>query len=272
MRTVRALWGATHPGPSLVVTALTLALAVAAGLELWRTVVLVAAVFAGQLSVGLSNDALDLFRDARVGRTDKPLVRGETRRQTAWIAAAVCAGVAVLLSAFLGGWLLLAHVVALASAWSYNLVLKATPLSILPFLISFGIFPSFATLSATDAALATPWMMIAGAVLGAAVHLTNVLPDLEDDRRTGIRGLPHRLGARVSVAVAVSGIVLAALVVLLGGGTTVVGVACFAAVLGVAALIVLRVVRQRVDRVAFRLVMLAALVLAVQLVTTAAGV
>lgn len=269
MRTIRALWGATHPGPSLVVTALTLALGIAAGLEPWRIVVLVAAVFAGQLSVGLSNDALDLFRDATVGRIDKPLVRGDTRRRTAWIAAAVCVIVAVVLSAFLGGWLLLAHVAALASAWSYNLGLKATPLSIAPFLVSFGIFPSFATLSATDAALAAPWMTFAGAALGAAVHLTNVLPDLDDDRRTGVHGLPHRLGPTASVAVAVVGISAAALAVLLGGGSTVVDIFCFAAVLAIAAVVV---VRRRADRSSFRLVMLAALVLAVQLVVTAAGV
>jgi 4-hydroxybenzoate polyprenyltransferase len=42
------------------------------------------------------------------------------------------------------------------------------------------------------------WLVTAGAALGAAAHLANVAPDLEDDLATGVRGLPHRLGARAS--------------------------------------------------------------------------
>jgi 4-hydroxybenzoate polyprenyltransferase len=42
------------------------------------------------------------------------------------------------------------------------------------------------------------WLVVAGGSLGAAAHLANVAPDLEDDLATGVRGLPHRLGPRVS--------------------------------------------------------------------------
>ena len=56
-----------------------------------------------------------------------------------------------------------------------------------------------------------PWWLVgAGAALGAAAHLANVAPDLEEDLATGVRGLPHRLGARASA-------VLGAVV--LGGAT-----------------------------------------------------
>ncbi|MCO7204049.1 UbiA family prenyltransferase [Microbacterium sp. CnD16-F] len=270
MRTARALWGATHPGPSLVVTALSLALGLAAGLEPWRLVVLVVAVFAGQVSVGLSNDAIDLFRDATVGRSDKPLVRGDTRVRTAWIAAFASLGVAIVLSAVLGWGMLLAHVVALVSAWSYNAGLKATPASLAPFLVSFGFFPSLATFSAPDPQPAALWATFAGAVLGAAVHLTNVLPDLDDDRRTGVRGLPHRLGAAASVVLAVAGIVLAAVAVLVGSlaeGAPAAAMIPFAVVVAIiAGAVLLRMRRRGPDRTGFRLVMAAALVLAVQLV------
>lgn len=270
MRTVRALWGATHPGPAVVVTVLSLALGIAAGLDVGHLVLLVVAIFAGQLSVGLSNDAIDLFRDATVGRADKPLVRGDTRRRTAWIAAGVSLAVAVILSAVLGWGMLLAHTIALVSAWSYNAGLKATALSIAPFLVSFGIFPSLATLSADDPELAAPWAMAAGAALGAAVHLTNVLPDLEDDRRTGVRGLPHRIGPGASVILAVAGIVVAALAVLFGslvdGANAVVMIAFAVAVAAIAVAILLRMRRRGPDRTGFRLVMGAALVLAAQLV------
>lgn len=272
MRTLRALWGASHPGPAVVVTVLSLALGVAAGLEALRLVGLVVAVLAGQLSVGISNDAVDRERDRAVGRTDKPLVRDEVGAGTAWIAAAATVVLALALSAVLGWGMLLAHAVALASAWSYNLGLKSTPVSIVPFLVSFGIFPSLATLSLADPSLAAPWAAFAGAALGAAVHLTNVLPDLEDDRRTGVRGLPHRLGAPASVLIAVAGIVAAAVAVLVGGGAvTAVPWVFFSAVLALAVAVAVRVRLRGPDRTVFRLVMFSALLLAAQLVASAGG-
>ena len=86
----------------------------------------------------------------------------------------------------------------------------------MPFLVSFGIFPSLATLALPDPRVAAGWGWIAGAALGAAVHLTNVLPDLDDDERTGVRGLPHRIGPRASAVVAAVGIVAGAVAVLVG--------------------------------------------------------
>jgi len=270
--TLRALWGASHPGPSVVVTVLALALGVAAGLDVWRVALLAAAVLCGQLSVGISNDAIDADRDRAVGRDDKPLVRGEVTTRTAWIAALAALAAALVLSGFLGVGMLLAHAVALASAWAYNAWLKSTPLSIVPFIVSFGIFPSLATLSADPPALAAPWAWVAGGALGAAVHLTNVLPDLDDDRRTGVRGFAHRLGARPAAA-------LAGVAVLVGAGAVLWGAAdagaagplawvLFAAVAALALATVVRVLVRPPDRIVFRLVMAAALLLAVQLVAS----
>ncbi|TDN91182.1 UbiA family prenyltransferase [Microbacterium sp. BK668] len=278
MRVVRALWGSTHPGPTLVVSGLALALGIAVGLEPWRLLLLTLAVFFGQLSIGLSNDAIDAPRDRAVGRTDKPIARGDVTERTAWGAAIATAGIALLLSAPLGFGMLAAHAIFLASAWSYNAGLKSTPLSIVPFLVSFGIFPSLATLAAPDPGVAAPWGWIAGAALGAAVHLTNVLPDLDDDRRTGVRGLPHRMGARASAVVAAAGIVAGAVAVLVGssGGdlaaVPLVGWVFFAAVVIVAAATAVLALVRPPTRALFRLVMLAALLLAAQLVATGGAV
>ncbi|QLD11592.1 UbiA family prenyltransferase [Microbacterium oleivorans] len=270
MRTVRALWGASHPGPALVVTALSLALGLAAGLEFWRVAVLVASVFFGQLSIGISNDTIDRERDRAVGRRDKPLVRGEVSNRTAWFAAIGSVVIALALSSVLGWGMLLAHAVTIVSAWAYNLGLKATAVSVVPFLVSFGLFPSLATLSAPEPVLAAPFAAVAGAALGAAVHLTNVLPDLDDDRRTGVRGLPHRLGATASVFAAVAGIVVAAVSVMVGGGAGgPLAWIFFVAVLLLAAAVIVRMRRRGPDRTGFRLVMASALLLAAQLVATA---
>lgn len=263
---VRALWGATHPGPTLVVTVLSLALGLAAGVEPARLALLVVAVFAGQVSVGLSNDAIDGARDAAVGRTDKPIAGGAITPERALAVAVASAILAVVLSVPLGPGLVAAHAIALASAWAYNAGLKSTPFSIAPFVLSFGLFPSFATLSLVPPALAAPWASVAGAALGAAVHLTNVVRDLDDDRRTGVRGLPHRLGARASVVLAACGIGAGAVAVLLGTDATVLGVVFFVAVVGVAVGAVVVVFVRAPGRAVFQLTMLAALLLAAQLV------
>lgn len=270
MRTVRALWGASHPGPTLVVTTLALALGISIALEPWRVIVLTAAVLAGQLSVGLSNDAIDATRDREVARTDKPLVRGEVGVRTAWVAASVCLLVALALSAVLGWRMTAAHALALGSAWAYNAGLKSTPVSIVPFVVSFGIFPSLATLSASLPGFAPWWAWLAGAALGAAVHLTNVLPDLADDARTGVRGLPHRLGVRAAAIVAAAAVAGGALAVLLapGGAVGAVSWTFFGAVLVVAAATAVLAAVRPPTRMLFRLVMLAALLLAAQLVAS----
>lgn len=265
---VRALWGATHPGPTLVVTTLSLALGVAAGLDPGRLILLVVAVFAGQVSVGLSNDAIDAARDVAVGRTDKPIARGAVTPEGALCVAVASLVVALALSVPLGPGFVAAHAIALASAWAYNAGLKSTPVSIAPFLLSFGLFPSFATLASPEPALAAPWASVAGAALGAAVHLTNVVRDLDDDRATGVRGLPHRLGARVSVVAAAAGIVLGAVAVFAGSGGGVVGAVFFAAAVLVAAATITLALWRPPGRAVFQLTMSAALLLAVQLVVT----
>lgn len=274
MTTLRALWGSTHPGPALVVTALSFALGVATGLDPARLAILVASVFLNQLSIGLSNDAIDAGRDRAVGRTDKPIAAGALSVRLAMGVAAGTVAVSLLLSSLLGWGMLAAQAVMIAGGWAYNAGMKSSVFSIVPFLISFGVFPSFATLAAPDPALAAGWAWVAGAALGAAVHLTNVLPDLDDDRATGVRGLPHRLGARASAVLAVLGILAGAVAVLLGpsaGDLSAVSPTAwiFAAVVVVlAGATGIRALVRPPDRTIFRLVMLSALVLSAQLVAT----
>jgi 4-hydroxybenzoate polyprenyltransferase len=277
VRIVRALWGSSHPGPTLVVTTLAFALGLGIGLEPWRLALLTTSVLFGQLSIGISNDAFDAERDRAVGRSDKPIARGDVSVRTAWVAASACLVVALALSAPLGWRMLAAHALALGSAWSYNAGLKSSALSVVPFIVTFGLFPSLATLSAPDPAFAAGWAWIAGAALGIAVHLTNVLPDLDDDAQTGVRGLPHRLGARASAVIAAAAVLAGAVAVLLGtssGDLAAVSVLSWALFAGVAIVAIWTIVRALVrppGRILFRLVMLAALLLAAQLVVSGAA-
>jgi 4-hydroxybenzoate polyprenyltransferase len=216
MRRAAALLGACHPGPAFAVTLLAGLLAGAVGLDAGGIVLVVAAVLAGQLSIGWSNDLIDLARDRAVGRADKPLVDGRVSERTVRVACAASAVACVPLS-LACGWLAgLVHLVCVAAAWAYNLGLKATPWSWLPYAVAFGGLPVFVSLAAEPDQVPPLWLPMAGALLGVGAHFVNVLPDLADDAATGVRGLPHRLGARWSQVVAAAVLVVAAVVIVVG--------------------------------------------------------
>ena len=101
---------------------------------------------------------------------------------------------------FLAGWVGIWHVVLVASGWTYNLALKPTAWSPLPYFVGFASLPIYVV--GVSGAAAPWWMAAAGGLLGVAAHFANAAPDVEDDRAAGVRGLPQRLGARSSVVVA----------------------------------------------------------------------
>ena len=191
---LRSLIAACHPGPVVAVTTIATLLALAVDATV-RTVALVcASFFVGQLSIGWSNDWIDAERDAAAGRADKPVAAGAVSTAQARTAAVVAAAGTVPLSLALGWLAGVSHLVLVGSGWAYNAGLKATVWSWAPYFLAFGLLPAVVVLASTDGTWPPPWMMAAGGLLGVGAHLLNVLPDLEDDRLTGIRGLPHRLG------------------------------------------------------------------------------
>src|SRR3954453_12583907 len=222
---LRGLVAATHAGPAAAVTVVATLLAVAAGVTAWRVVLVCLAVLAGQASIGWSNEWLDADRDRAVARGDKPVVQGAVSPALLRVSALISVGLAVVLSLLLGlapGILLL---VLVASGWAYNAGLKRTPASIVPYCTGFGALPAGVVAAAPGTPLAPWWLVAAGAALGGAAHLANVAPDIEDDLATGVRGLPHRMGA---VPSAVAGALLlgtATLLLVLGppGPPTTVG-------------------------------------------------
>ncbi|MFD0023938.1 UbiA family prenyltransferase [Streptomyces sp. NPDC058382] len=190
-----ALARSCHPGPVAAVSALAGALGVGAGLDAVRCALLVTAVLSGQLSVGWCNDALDAHRDASAGRRGKPVADGSVSRTAVWRAAFVAALLCVPLSLACGPLAGAVHLTAVAAAWAYNLRLKATLLSWLPYAIGFAALPAVAALTLPGGPGPSWSVVTAGALLGLAAHLADVLPDIEDDLRHGVRGLPQRMGA-----------------------------------------------------------------------------
>ncbi|HEY0616203.1 MAG TPA: UbiA family prenyltransferase [Kribbella sp.] len=193
-RTLKGLAMASHPGPTVAVTTLVTVVAWSTGRSAAGCFLVAAAVLTGHLSIGWSNDAIDATRDSSVDRRDKPIVIGLVGRRTVWIGAVVMAAVCLplsLASGFLAG---LTHIGTVAAAWAYNLKLKSTPISWVPYAVAFGLLPSFVTLGTADT-WAPWWASAATALLGVGAHLANVVPDLADDLATGVRGWPQRLGS-----------------------------------------------------------------------------
>jgi 4-hydroxybenzoate polyprenyltransferase len=211
-----ALVRASHPAPATAVTVFSGLLAASAGTPLRTGIVLVAAVLAGQLSIGWSNDRIDAARDRAVGRTDKPAAAGAVSFSTLDTATAAAVVACVGLSLALGWRAGLTHLGAVACGWLYNAGLKSTTLSWLPYALAFAALPAVATLALPAPAVPAGWVLGTGALLGCAAHLTNVVPDLADDDRTGVRGLPHRLGASGSILLAVVLLLGASVLVTLG--------------------------------------------------------
>jgi 4-hydroxybenzoate polyprenyltransferase len=216
--------------------------------------------------VGLSNDWLDASRDRAVGRDDKPVALGWISAAAVRTAAFCCAVAAVALTVPLGLAATLVHAVFIASAWAYNLGLKSTPLSVLPYVVSFGLLPLVVTLALPEPKLAAWWAIGMGAMLGVAAHFTNVVPDLEDDRRTGVRGLPHALGRVWSGVVTFLALVAAAVLAVVGTGPTASGAVNtvpwigFGVTLAIAALGIVLMLTRRPTRLLFRLIIAAALI------------
>jgi len=211
---VRALALSCHPVPSLAVTAMSAGLVLLASFPVGRGALVVAAVFTGQLSIGWSNDYLDAERDRAVLRLDKPLASGATEPRIAGVAAVIALLVTAAMSAALGWPGGVALVATVLCAWAYNLGLKATVFSWLPYALAFGLAPAAVTLSSLPPRWPPAWVVTVGALLGVAAHLANALPDLRDDAATGIRGLPHRIGSRATALTAAALLVAASAVIL----------------------------------------------------------
>lgn len=208
-----ALLNSTHLVPSLAVTLFAVLFGFGLDLTLERVVLVGLAVLMQQFSVGLSNDWLDFERDTRVNRIDKPAATGRLSITTVRNFAFIAAALSLVFAFGLGEVPGLVMLPMLVLGWSYNLGLKANALSVIPYALGFGILPVFVALSSEPPTLPDYWVVIVAALLGISAHFANVLPDLIEDRETGVRALPHLLGQRVSAVVIAVTAVSASLIV-----------------------------------------------------------
>jgi 4-hydroxybenzoate polyprenyltransferase len=227
-----------------------------------RLVLVGLAVLAQQFSVGLSNDWLDAGKDSAVNRTDKPVAQGMVSIPIVKTASLVAAAISLALALTLGSPTFLWMIPMLAIGWVYNLGLKSSGFSVVPYIIGFGILPAFVTLAGSEPSLPPAWVILVAALFGVAAHFANVLPDLIEDKQTGVKALPHILGQRFSAFVIAfsAGFASLILVTLSQNLNQTIGVVGFGITLALAAVASFLALKPKPPKLVFYLLLIASLV------------
>ena len=95
------------------------------------------------------------------------------------------------------------------SAWAYDLWLKTSVWSFVPYMVSFGLVAPFLTYGLTPPQGPAGWAIVTMSLLGLAAHVANGIPDIDTDRATGSDGVVGRLGRSASGTLAVVALVAA---------------------------------------------------------------
>jgi 4-hydroxybenzoate polyprenyltransferase len=193
---------ASHFGPTMLVVTITYVLS-RTQFSASQSLFIAFAILLGQFFVGWSNDLIDFPRDSAALRLKKPLVAGTITAGTLRIAIVIASLSALIISLVspLGVNGTAIHFLGLLSATAYNLKLKSTLLSVVPYIVSFGALP-WAIYVAAGTRPPT-WIVLGFILISSAFHFLNVLKDLESDIAQGIMGLPQVLGRKKSIVIAI---------------------------------------------------------------------
>lgn len=186
-----------HPIPVFAVLLATAAFAVALGAPLTPgTFLRLVGTMAGiQLAIGALNDYVDVPLD-RHSKPWKPLVSGALRPDTAlWLTVGGLAG-ALVLVAPLGFVTAALAMLGAGAGMIYNLYLKRTGWSWLPYLVALPLLPIWVWTALRGWDTRLLWLYPLGGFMVVALHLADTLPDIQADARYGIQGFAHRLGER----------------------------------------------------------------------------
>lgn len=191
-----------HPFPVAMngVAAATFAMLAAGGNPGWRHLALiVAAIVGSQATVGVVNDLRDRDLDA-IAKPHKPLVAGRASVVGASILGAVTLAVALVTGAMLGGVSLALVAAMTAAGLVYDLWLKRTALSFLPYVLGLPLLPVWAWICVRPAPPRLWLTYPLGVLIGFGLHLANALPDAERDAAGGVRGIVQVVGTRAALA------------------------------------------------------------------------
>lgn len=205
---IAAYWKLLHPLPSLmtVLAVGAFVLLAARGIPpVGALLYLLAIETCRQFSISAFNDYYD--RKVDIGRPEKPVAAGQISPRTAWAVGALFGAASLVLAWFFSLPLLALTAVGLAGGLLYDVGLKYTAFSWLPFSVAFPTLPLWAWVGAHhggDLPARLLWVLPVGAVMVVVIHLADTIPDIASDTSAGVRGLAHRLGMSRSVTLALS--------------------------------------------------------------------
>ena len=198
---LRALLGCTHPRQTLLMAVGIVVAALASGRPLRESLVAGAAVLVVQAVLGILNDAGDRERDLASGARGNPVAEDRIPSGNATFAATCLAILAIPLALQNGTAAGAALLLTLVSGFLYEKGLRRTPLSWLPWAVSFGLLPAFLSYGGWGGGVhggpPTLAVTVLAALLGVGVHFLTSLPDLVADNKTGMRHLPLRIALKV---------------------------------------------------------------------------
>jgi len=169
------------------------------GASVATVVHLMLAMLAVQACIGIVNDLTDRELDA-ASKPSKPLVRGALSVEAARLASGAAFVMAVILGTGfgIGAWLL--AMTGLGCGLAYDLRLKRTVASGVPFIVGLPLLPIWVWVSLGRFQPRLLALIPLGALIGLALHLANSLTDLDADERAGMRGLASLLGRNGALA------------------------------------------------------------------------
>jgi 4-hydroxybenzoate polyprenyltransferase len=193
-----------HPFPSLLNTALIVAIAGVAGADLPAAAALGLGMLGIQMCIGATNDLCDVELDAAT-KPWKPIPAGLITAGSTQLIGAVCAALAIAAPLTLSLPVASMAAAMLTAGLVYDFWLKRTVWAWVCFAVAFAILPVYAWYGAAGSLPPLAHFLIPLAALaGPALHLSNGLVDLERDRAAGLTTLASRLGrTRTLVAIAV---------------------------------------------------------------------
>ncbi len=247
---IRSLVFMGHPGPSLLVTVVLVAIAALAERRMpdaTRILQLIGAMLPVQLCIGVINDVVDLPADL-VAKPHKPLVRGVVDRSTAAWVGAMLGVVGLASAATINPATLGFDALALGAGLAYDLGLRRTPLSWVPWWAGMAVLPleGYASVGSIPSRLLV--LIPLSALIAIGLHFANALPDIDGDRRAGRRSLPVIAGTRFSqwagpASVAAAGVIAVLFAGALGQAGVVFSAGVVVLAVGVLAVTVVRSAR-----------------------------
>lgn len=196
-RTPLALLRLAHPLPTLLNAVAAAALATVAGAGPSAAGLVALTMLGVHTCIGASNDYLDRHRDR--GRPEKPIASGALPPSAGPLLSAVGITVGLVAAAQVSTLTFALAVTGALVGATYNVWLKHTALSWLPFALGVSIIPAFAW-STVSSVLPTPILTLSLISLpgGAALALQNSLADRALDLQSGMRSAAVRLGERTA--------------------------------------------------------------------------